>query len=87
MLSSFGLGIISKLLGSSWGRGTIAVLIGLFAVGLVLWQVFQAGASKEKTNAKLRTLENLKTKIEVDKELQAMPPDARRDALRKWVRD
>lgn len=87
MLANLGLGFIAKLLGSPLGRWGISVILILTIVGLVLWRVFQAGVSKEKADAQIRTVENLRTKIEVDKELRAMPPDARRDALRKWVRD
>jgi len=84
---NMGLGLVSNMLGSKWGRGTIGIALVLFVVGLVVWKAFQSGVNKEKADASIRIVENLRTKLEVDKELQAMPADARRDALRKWVRN
>lgn len=84
---NLGLGVLSNFLGSKWGRGSVGVILILVVTGLVVWKAFQAGVSKEKIDAQIRTVDNLRTKLEVDKELQSMPADARRDALRKWVRD
>lgn len=58
-----------------------AVVVG------VLWASIRYGRKLEKADRAADTLDAVKDYKEIEHEVDALSPDARRDALRKWMRD
>lgn len=79
--------ILAILLGSKIGRWVASALLFSAIVALILWRVFTAGRNAAVVDQKLKELESVKTKLEVDHEISRLPASERRERLRRWVRD
>lgn len=78
--------IAGHLIGTKVGRGVLYSLIVIVLFLVVVSSIFRLGKNSEKYEQKLRELDALKKKVEVDHELRSLSPDDRRSRLRKWVR-
>ena len=78
--------IAGHLLGTKIGRGVLYTLIVLGLFLIIVASIFRAGKNAAKYEEKLRDLDALKKKVEVDHELRSLSPADRRERLRKWVR-
>lgn len=65
--------------------------MGYLAVAAVvvgaLWGAYRVGRKVEKSDTVSDTLDAVKDYKEIEHEVDALDPDARRDALRKWMRN
>lgn len=64
----------------------IAIAVGAFLAAIIgaYLKGNAAGASKQKAKQQDAEIKARHTADEVDNDVGAMPPDARREALRKW---
>ena len=78
--------IISFLIGNPLGR-TIAKYAMIAAlIGLAILMIYRKGRNDQALSRAAATVKALKERIEVDHEIRSMPLNARRDALKRWVR-
>lgn len=79
--------VLAFLLGNRVGRYIAFALMFSAIVALILWRVFTAGRNAALIDRKVKELEALKKKLEIDNEIASLPISVRRERLRRWVRN
>ena len=79
--------LLGTLAGTRWGRTLAIWVAGTAAALAVLWVVFARGKAARRAEETRERLKGLQRRMEVDREISEMDAPARRDALRRWVRD
>jgi len=79
--------LVAFLIGNRVGRLIATGLLIAGIVALILWRVFTAGKNAAVVDQKLKELQSIKTKVEVDNEIARLPASERRERLRRWVHD
>jgi len=79
--------VLAFLLGNRVGRYIAFALMLSAIVTLILWRVFTAGRNAALIDRKVKELEALKKKLEIDNEIASLPVSVRRERLRRWVRN
>jgi len=83
---SFGITALGWLSGSKLGRYTAIALIVGAAIAYALYSARRSGVEAERTKQALKSLKNLRTRIQTDDDIQSLDPVARRKRLREWAR-
>jgi hypothetical protein len=84
---TFVINILAWLVGSKAGRITVFSLAGLALVAVIALNAFRKGQQNVRTKQVERALDNIMKRVAVDEAVSRLPPDARRERLRQWVRD
>lgn len=78
--------IIAWFATSKAGRFIAAAFALLFAIGIAVLKVFNAGKASERQRQDQQSLENLRSRARTDDEISTLTPDELGSRLDRWVR-
>jgi hypothetical protein len=79
--------LLGWLIGSRWGRRAALALLALAMIAIALRRVQAGGYRAREAEEAAARIAGVMERIKTDEDIRRLDPRARRDALRRWVRD